>query len=437
MRRGWRTALPLLFFAAMAMAAGLLVKRSDHETVLYLGFPCDSYWDVPGEDYYAFMDAAIEQFEGEHPGVRVEYTSGISVDDYDEWLSGQILQGTEPDVMVILPEKLTQYGEMGVLRSLDAYISRDGLLPEDFYTAAMKAGETDGRQYALPLECVPQMMFVNKTLLQEEGIEIPEDDWTWSELYSLCTALTRDTDGDGSMDQFGIYGYSWEEAMTANGCALFSEDGTKCFLNQEDQKEAVEFAQELDQLSGGADVSDRTFDEGRVAFRPMFFSEYRSYEPYPWRMKRSLNFEWDCISMPAGIGENAGNYSQVSTLMLGIARRSGHAQLAWELLKTISCTEASQHRVYTDLKGVSALRSVTESEAVADILRKDSPSTAFIGFEELPVIMEQAYATPRFGQYQSMMEQADLLITEAMSSSKNLELQLMEIQRKLQRTLAE
>ena len=43
-----------------------------------------------------------------------------------------------------------------------------------FYPAALQAGADKGKQYALPLECVPQMMFINKTLLQKEHIRIPD-----------------------------------------------------------------------------------------------------------------------------------------------------------------------------------------------------------------------------------------------------------------------
>ena len=71
-----------------------------------------------------------------------------------------------------------------------------------------------------PLECVPQMMFINKTLLQKEHIRIPDNDWTWDEFYSLCEQLTRDTDGDGIVDQFGVYDYGWEEV--AGGQRLFA-----------------------------------------------------------------------------------------------------------------------------------------------------------------------------------------------------------------------
>ena len=185
----------------------------------------------------------------------------------------------------------------------------------------------------------------------------------------------------------------------------------------------------------GTDLSEKTFDEGRVAFRPMLFSEYRSYEPYPWRIKRSSNFEWDCIAMPSGTSVGGGNYSRLSTLMLGISQRTKHSRLSWELLKTIACTEEMQTMVYTELSGVSALHSVTESDEVAQLLQLDSQDTASRGMSTLPAIMEDTLATPRFARYHQAMESADRLITEAMSADKNFELQLLQIQQQLDVTL--
>lgn len=217
----------------------------------------------------------------------------------------------------------------------------------------------------------------------------------------------------------------------ANGCSLFSEDGQHCLLNQSAQESAMQFARKIYQLNAGTDLSEKTFDEGRVAFRPMLFSEYRSYEPYPWRIKRSSNFEWDCIAMPSGTSAGGGNYSRLSTLMLGISQRTKHSRLSWELLKTIACTEEMQTMVYTELSGVSALHSVTESDEVARLLQLDSQDTASRGMSTLPAIMEDTLATPRFARYHQAMERADRLITEAMSADKNFELQLLQIQQQL------
>lgn len=398
MSRYWKAALPFLLAAVIILAA------ASRPVVLHIGFPCDSYWNVPGENYYTFIDAAIEKFEAEHPNVKVEYTSGIRVEDYTEWLSGQYLLGQEPDVMVILPEDLVIFSDTASLRELDPFMKQD---PEvdlsGFYPAALQAGADKGKQYALPLECVPQMMFINKTLLQKEHIRIPDNDWTWDEFYSLCEQLTRDTDGDGQ----------------------------HCLLNQSAQESAMQFARKIYQLNAGTDLSEKTFDEGRVAFRPMLFSEYRSYEPYPWRIKRSSNFEWDCIAMPSGTSVGGGNYSRLSTLMLGISQRTKHSRLSWELLKTIACTEEMQTMVYTELSGVSALRSVTESAQVERLLQLDSQDTASRGMSTLPAIMEDTLATPRFARYHQAMESADRLITEAMSADKNFELQLLQIQQQL------
>ena len=59
MSRYWKAALPFLLAAVIILAA------ASRPVVLHIGFPCDSYWNVPGENYYTFIDAAIEKFEAE------------------------------------------------------------------------------------------------------------------------------------------------------------------------------------------------------------------------------------------------------------------------------------------------------------------------------------------------------------------------------------
>lgn len=118
-------------------------------------------------------------------------------------------------------------------------------------------------------------------------------------------------------------------------------------------------------------------------------------------------------------------------MVLFISQRTKHSRLSWELLKTIACTEEMQTMVYTELSGVSALHSVTESDEVARLLQMDSQDTASRGMSTLPAIMEDTLATPRFARYHQAMESADRLITEAMSADKNFELQLLQIQQQL------
>lgn len=296
---------------------GLTAYGTAQETVLTIGFVAGSYWDAPTGNCYAVIDSVIERFEAEHPGVCVEYTSGILKRDYSEWLIGRHLVGQEPDVFMVLPEKFGILCALGALRPLNALIERDDeVSAADFYPAALESGAVNGVQYALPYECVPTLMFVNKSLLESEGIDMPADDWTWDDFYRICAQITRDTNGDGVADQFGSYGYSWQEALASKNAALFSSDGSQCLLTEPQEVEAVAFAQKLQKLYADCDITARSFDEGHVAFRPFLFSDYRTYQPYPWRIKRYSDFEWDCIQMPSGPSGAAS-----SAIKSGIRRR--------------------------------------------------------------------------------------------------------------------
>ena len=142
--------------------------------------------------------------------------------------------------------------------------------------------------------------------------------------------------------------------------------------------------------------SARDFDEGKVAFRPFLFSDYRTYQPYPWRIKRYSDFSWDCIPMPHGPA--GGNSSELSTVLAGISSRSANMTLAWQFLRELTANADNQSMLFTDSHSVSALRSVTDSDETRRILRQDTPGESRNGVEMLSDVMEQAVAAPRFPQ---------------------------------------
>ncbi len=431
MKRYWKRLLAGLLLPLCCVAA---VKYFEgYGRVLRLGFVSGSYWDAPS-NCYAVIDAAIERFEAEHPGVRVEYISGILKRDYSEWLIGKFLLGQEPDVFMILPEDFEMLYELGALHPLDALAERDGTVsPDDFYPAALESGNVNDVQYALPYECVPTLMFVNKSLLAEEGIAVPDSDWDWEQFYAICAAVTHDLDGDGAPDRFGSYGYTWRDALAANGGALFSEDGAHCLLAEPQAAEAVAFAQRLSALYQGCEITARDFDQGRVAFRPFLFSDYRTYQPYPWRIKRYSGFEWDCIPMPSG--PSGSNSSELSVMLAGISSRTGKTALAWEFLKEMTCSDATQSMLFTDSHGVSALRRVTQSKQTRWVLWQDTPGESRLALAALPGTMEQAIAAPHFQNSDQANLLADSLVETAMANEQDLGLQLVRVQRELEEFL--
>ena len=71
------------------------------------------------------------------------------------------------------------------------------------------------------------LMLANKTLLEELCVEYPQNDWTLEDFYQVCRQVTRDTDGDGRIDYFGVYDYSWKDVVHGANVRLFDEDGAE------------------------------------------------------------------------------------------------------------------------------------------------------------------------------------------------------------------
>lgn len=424
----WISLTALLVLAAAVMILWFPWRKK--EVTLTLGIFAGSNWDVPVGDCYAVVDDVIARFEETHPGVAVRYTSGILKNDYSEWLSEQILQGKAPDVYMVLSDDFNLYSSLGAMKDLEPLIQRDaGFDRGEYYPAAFEFGQFQGKQYALPYESVPTLMFVNKTLLQQEKIPVPMEDWTWDQFYEICRKVTRDTDGNGVIDQFGVYDYSWKYAVYSNGAVLFDESGNTSYFGDDKVEEAVRFVRDLNSLNDGYLVTSKEFDMGRVAFRPFSFSEYRTYKPYPWRIKKYSDFEWDCIKLPAGPqGENV---SELSTLLMGINGKTKEEALSWELLKMFCYDKTTQRMLFSDAEGVSVLRDVTESSEVMDMLNQDTPGSSSLNLGLLSEVMDSAVVTPKFRKYEAAMSLAGNGISEIISGQKTLDNGLLVLQREM------
>jgi len=404
-KRMWKwNAVALLILIPLLYLAGCFGNK---ETVLTIGVYSGSYWNTPNGNCYQILDDAITLFEESHPGVKVEYVSGIPADDYSEWLAGQIMMGTEPDLYFVLPEDFDLLVSSGALAQLDERIAGD---PEFdtavYYEPCLRSGQSEGRQYALPHESVPTIMFVNKTLLETNGIAMPDNDWTWEDFYNICAQVTN-----VDLRQYGVYGYSWLDAMYSNGASLFSEDGRSCYLAEEKVLEAIQFTKRLSELNGGYSVTARDFDVGRVAFCPLLYSEYRAYQPYPWRVKKYSAFQWDCVSMPAG--SSGSNISELHTMMLGISSRTRHEDLAWQFCKLLSINEEVQRKLYTHSHGISPLPAVAEDPELLLQIHHDIPVGSGFSPDMIHQIMSNAVVAPKFDAYNQAMIMVEGAIQEA------------------------
>lgn len=420
----------IILFAIAGVSAVENFLEKGKGTVLHFGMVAGSYWDVPTGNCYEVIDAAIRRFEEKHPGVRVEYISGILKEDYPEWLAEQILLSEEPDVFMIPAGQLDILASLGVLENLEPLMERDQEFEcADYYPAPWRYGNIRATQYALPYESVPTLMFINKTLLEKERIEMPKRDWTWEEFLAICRQVTKDTDGDGVIDQFGCFDYGWREAVNSNGADLFEKDGSTSYFADSRVEAAVRFVRDLNGVNEGFAVTSREFDQGKVAFRPFAFSEYRTYKPYPWRIKKYSDFEWDCVKLPAG--SDGTGQSGLETLLMGISSRSKHKSLAWEFIKELCYEEETQLHLLEASQGMPVLRSAVESPLLKQVLGNDIPGNNNMDVEVIRQVMEEAKETPNFRRYSSVMSVADSEIGYIISGERSIDSGLLKLQREI------
>ena len=431
----WKNLCLLGLFISVIFGISMLLPKQG-KTIITFGMFSGNQSDVPNDDCYKIIDETIEEFEQEYPNVEIRYISGILKEDYSEWLSRQSLNGTLPDVFMVLPEDFTTFASVGVLKNLDTMLEADSSFREqDFYQGCYDAGEYQGHQYALPYESVPTLMLVNKTLLKKNNIVLPDNSWTWDDFYDICKKITKDIDGDGKTDQFGVYDYSWMDAIYSNGGGVFDERGTTCNLTNPSVKNAILFARDIYLLSGIQNPTADDFDKGQIAFRPITFSEFRTYKPYPWKINKYFDFEWDCIPLPEG--PDGKNLSETETMLMGINARSEHGGLAWNFLKKLTYDEEVQQKIFQYSKGISPLKKVTDSEKTEEILKNSIGDDTTVQVSMLNQIMESAARKEKFQQYDTVIDYMDGEILRLFQEEGDFDMNLLHLKKKIDRMLKE
>ena len=422
----WRLRhLVVLVLVFVSVILSFALWSSSHEKVLRIGVYAGSSWDVPNSRENKALDTLIKKFEKTHPHVKIIYESGIPKKNYADWLAEQVLKGEQPDLFMVPENDFSMLASAGALKSLDTLLTDDERTA--FYPVAYEAGQYQGVSYALPVESNPIMMCVNKDLLEKEGISIPESGWTLADFYEICKKVTKDTNGDGVVDQYGITDYTWQQALVAYGGHLTDKSGIN--VDSPEMHQALAFMSKLDMLSQHYKVTSHDFDEGRVAFYPMSLAQYRTYKPYPYHVAKYSSFSWTCIPMPTANSKVMG--TQVKTSLFGMSSNTKQEKLAWEFMLLLSQDKESQQTLFEKSQGTSVLPSVVKSQQTRKILQADDFGLDSLTSERLDSMMERSIIDIGQEVDRQTLERLDYLIKEALGNQE-IDSSLPSIQREIE-----
>ncbi|WP_090815171.1 extracellular solute-binding protein [Oribacterium sp. KHPX15] len=408
----------VLVLLAILTVHGFLPVTTGEEKVLTVGAFAGSYWSLQNGNSYKILDDAIDLFEKENPGVKVQYVSGITLGQYQEWLSEKKAEGRMPDVFLVPSDIFQSFADIGVMQNLDGFIKHDiGFSLDLFYEKTLKGGRYRNIQYALPFECSPVLMIMNKTLLRDNSIPVPDENWTWDEFYEACEMTgISDTNAGG---QYGVIDYGWQDAFAANKVKLFNDKGTACDFTGDDIYESLLFLERLTKLPKGKVTSASDFYKGVVAFEPMSFATYRASVQNDLSYQNYSDFEWGYTSMPAGM--NGDNVSRLDTLTVAMSSDSHYKKEAWQFMKTLTSEEAVQKEIYDYSEGLSPLKSVTEDPELAEYVFDHYG--VVLNRDVITYVMERAENENRFPDYEEIATEVTTAVDSILEDKSNIRME--------------
>ncbi|HEC62589.1 MAG TPA: sugar ABC transporter substrate-binding protein [bacterium] len=289
----------IVFLMLVALALPLFAGAQSEAAAPEQASISFNHWIGP-EKWAKELDVWTAEFQQENPEINVRIEM-IPWAGYWGKLQTAMAANMEADVMQMSGGYSDKFVAQNRLLELDSYLNQEGLSFENFYPAALQEVVFGGKMYSLPFGVGKGSAFYfNKTLLDQNGLGYPDNNWSFEDVIEMGQKITKDTDGDGKNDQWGFWitnrTDSWP-IIWASGGQILNEDKTKCMLDQPEAIEGLQFMKDLihkykisptpAQLEGIGDF----FMTGKLVSRTVgehYISKYSAIE----------NFEWDFTVWP-------------------------------------------------------------------------------------------------------------------------------------------
>jgi multiple sugar transport system substrate-binding protein len=140
-----------------------------------------------------------------HPNVSVKINHIPDQNDYMTRLSAAFTAGNPPDVFLLSYSRYGQFASRGVLEPLGTWLDKSPTLKAtDFYTQALEVYTYNGVLQCMPLNISSLTVYYNKDLFQKYNVALPQPGWKWPDFLKTAQALTKDLDGNGTIDIYGV-----------------------------------------------------------------------------------------------------------------------------------------------------------------------------------------------------------------------------------------
>lgn len=151
--------------------------------------------DPHGQYVYQYADA----YMAEHPEVNIEIQAVSSNDIYTKLAAMVASPDDLPTMFYTSGDNAPGFYDLGLMDDIGAYVTEEEVA--NFATGVVDGCTLDDKLVIYPIDVQPSAMLYRTDRFKEAGLEVPT---TWEEFLECSKALTKDSDDDGEVDQWGF-----------------------------------------------------------------------------------------------------------------------------------------------------------------------------------------------------------------------------------------
>jgi sn-glycerol 3-phosphate transport system substrate-binding protein len=200
------------------------------------------------------VDGYAADFMKENPGIRVK---PIYTGTYQETIVKALTamkSGEPPQTAIILStDMFTLIDEDAVVPFEEVVKPEDQAWLKSFFPGFMKNSRTGGKTWGVPFQRSTIVLYWNKELFKEAGLDPNKAPATWTEQVEFAKRLTK-RDASGNVTQWGIQvpssGFPYwlfQGFTTQNDVLLMNEAGTETYFDRPAVIEALQYWVDLSQ----------------------------------------------------------------------------------------------------------------------------------------------------------------------------------------------
>ncbi len=228
--------------AALAAAGAMAAATAQTEISFY-------YPVAVGGPITKIIDGLAADFEKENPGIKVK---PIYAGTYQETIVKALTAhkaGDPPVTSVLLSTDMFTLIDEDAIVPIDSVASaaEDKAWLKSFFPAFMLNSQTGGKTWGVPFQRSTVVLYWNKELFKEAGLDPNKPPATWNEMLAYAQKLTK-RDASGNATQWGIQvpssGFPYwlfQGFTTQNGVELMNAAGDTTYFDKPEVIEALQF----------------------------------------------------------------------------------------------------------------------------------------------------------------------------------------------------